>query len=360
MSDAPGRRWPETALGLALAALPFVYLALSVARSWPETSVGFEAAFTGWSYSAVPWVLGAATFALGVGRGRPLHRALGVGLMTVPVWETMWGILDSLVELRQGGFVFRAFTRHELSSLYLYKLLEDLGYLTLGFLVYASDGRLATLLQLGPRTLARKLAQAGLPSGGRSEGSSAMLGLLAFPVLLLSTIVVNLLLSQAEELSQSDESSIYDNMTVFHAVMISLAAAFTEELVYRGVLMVGLWRALPGSWPGMLRMGLAVLLQAVVFGFAHGGYGTWSHIIIAGLFGLVSGVVAWRFGLWAALVLHFLVDLVAFGADASSNVPWLWPAIVWAFLANCALTLGAAALWALRKIEARRAAPPVA
>ena len=349
MGDAPRRRWPLLVLGAALGALPLVHLAISVGRSWPEVAVGFEAAFTAWSYSAMPWLLSAATLALGLGMRKPFHRSLGVGLMAVPVWETAWGILDSLVELQQGGFVFRAFTRHELSSLYLYKLVEDLGYLGLGFLVYNSQGRLGGLLGQGPRAIARGLAEAGLPSGRRGEGSSALLGLLAFPVLLVSTLVVNGLLSRVDDLSQSDESSIYDNMTLFHALTISLAAAFTEELVYRGVIMVGLSRRMP--------MAVAVLLQAVVFGFAHGGYGTWSHIIIAGLFGLVSGVVAWRFGLWAALVLHLLVDLFAFGADASSNVPWLWQAIVWAFLANCALTLGAVALWAVRKVEARTVPP---
>jgi membrane protease YdiL (CAAX protease family) len=113
--------------------------------------------------------------------------------------------------------------------------------------------------------------------------------------------------------------------------------------------MVGLSRRMP--------MPVAVLLQAVVFGFAHGGYGTWSHVIIAGLFGLVSGTVAWRFGIWAALALHFLVDLFAFGADASSNVPWLWQAIVWGFLANCALTFGYTAWRVVQRLEARKAPP---
>ena len=347
MSDPPHRRWPELLLGTALGVLPVAYLAVSVGQAWPDAAVGFEAAFTRWSYSAVPWLLGAATLGIGVGLGRPVHRAIGVGLMTVPVWETMWGILDSLVELQQGGFVFRAFTHHELSSLYLYKLVEDLGYLTMGFLVYSSGGRFANLFRQGPRQLARSLADAGLPMGRRSETGSAFLGLLAFPVLLLATVAVNLTLNRVDDLSQSDESSIYDNMTVFHAVMISLAAAFTEELVYRGILMVGLSRRMP--------MPVAVVLQAVVFGFAHGGYGTWSHIIIAGLFGLVSGVVAWRFGLWAALILHLMVDLFAFGADASSNVPWLWQAIVWAFIANCALTIGYAAWRALTWYESRSA-----
>lgn len=394
-----GWPWWARAISWALAAIftavPVVHLVGSTMQG-PGWETGFESAFTGWSYHAVPWLLGLATFAAGLGADRPLHRATGLGLMTVPVWETLWGILDSIVELQQGGFVFRAFTEHELSSLYLYKFVEDIGYLALGFLIYASDAKPATrrwsalflgaLLLLGtitavsllvlrsyervlpavaflavlaalplvahqtPRTLARRLSEVGLSMGRRAEGPSALLGLVLFPVLLVSTVAVNVFLNGFDQLSQSDESSIFDNMTVFHAVMVSLAAAFTEELVYRGVVMVGLSRRMP--------MLSAIVLQAVFFGFAHSGYGTWIHIILPTLFGLVAGLVAWRFGIWAAIVLHVMVDLFAFGADASSNVPWLWQAIVWGFLANCVLTLTFAALWVVRRIEGQRVPPP--
>jgi membrane protease YdiL (CAAX protease family) len=307
------------------------------------------AAFPAWSFYAVPWLLAAGTAAAARALGQRGLQAAGIGTMTVPLWESAWGILSSIEPLVQGGFTFRPFTRHELSSLYLYKLVEDLGYLTLGFLLYASGGGLRSVLRQTPRGLARKLAAAGLPTGGRGEGRSAFLGLLAFPVLLVVTLAVNSVLNGVQELRQSDESSIYDNMTLFHAVVISLAAGFGEELVYRGLLQAGLSRRMP--------VAAAVAVQALVFGFAHSGYGTWVHVILPTLFGLVAGLVAWRFGLWAAIVLHVLVDLVAFGADASGNVPWLWQAIVWAFLANCALTLACAAWWALRKIEARRTPP---
>lgn len=307
------------------------------------------AAFPRWSFYAVPWVL-----ALGVALaarilGTRTLRALGIGLMTVPLWETFWGILSSIEPLVQGGFTFRAFTRHELSSLYLNKFLEDLGYLTSGFLLYASDGTWRSVFRHTPRSLARRLVQAGLPMGRRSEGRSALFGLLLFPVLLIVTIVVNLVLNGVQQLQQSDESSIYDNMTLYHALAISLAAGFAEELAYRGLLQTGLSRRMP--------MPVAVLLQAVVFGFAHSGYGTWVHVILPTLFGLVAGLVAWRLGLWAAIVLHVLVDVIAFGADASGNVPWLWQAILWAFLANCGLTLAYAAWWLLRKVEARNTRP---
>lgn len=308
------------------------------------------ALFPFWSFYAFPWLLGVGTAVSARIMGQRSMQAAGIGLMTVPLWETLWGILDSLGPLVQGGFTLQAFTRHQLSSLYLYKLVEDLGYLSLGFLLYASHD-LRSILRQTPRILAAKLAAAGLPMGRknrgpRSEGASVFLGLLAFPILLLSTLVINLFLSGVQELNQSNEASVFDNMTLYHAVLISLAAGFGEELVYRALLMGILAKRMP--------MVAALIVQALVFGFAHSGYGTWSHVILPTLFGLVAGLVAWRFGIWAAIVLHVMVNLFAFGADASSNVPWLWQAIVWAFVANCGLTLSFAALWVVRRIDARK------
>ena len=351
MSPAP-RQPVGIVFAAGLAALPLLLLASSTVQALPDWRVGFEASFTRWSYYAVPWVLGIAMLAYGVGRGHPVHRALGIGLMTVPVWETVWGILDSVVELLQGGFTFRPFTRHELSSLYSNKLLEDLGYLVAGFLLYASDG-VRDVFRQTPRRLAKALVAAGFPVGivgrPRPEGRSLFSGLLVFPVLLLVTVAVNWYLGRVESLNQSDESSIFDNMTLLHAVLISLAAGFGEELVYRGVLMVGLSRRMP--------MLVAIVVQAIVFGLAHGGYGTWSHVLLPALFGLVAGLIAWTFGIWAAITLHVLVDLFAFGADASSNVPELGPIIVYVFIANCALTFAWSVLWAVKRFEARRAPP---
>jgi membrane protease YdiL (CAAX protease family) len=352
MSASAWRRPALLGLAGVLALLPLAYLVLKVAQGPSDWRVGFEAAFTGWSYYAVPWVAGAAMLTYSMARGSPGHRALGIGLMTVPVWETVWGILDSVVELLQGGFTFRPFTRHELSSLYSNKLLEDLGYVGSGFLLYASDG-FGDVLRQTPRRLAKKLVAVGFAVGmvgrPRSEGRSLLAGLLVFQVLLLATIAVNWYLGRVESLNQSDESSIFDNMTVLHAVLISLAAGFGEELVYRGVLLVGLSRRMP--------MLVAIVVQAVVFGLAHGGYGTWSHVLLPALFGLVAGLIAWAFGIWAAITLHVMVDLFAFGADASSNVPELGPLIVYAFIANCALTFAWSVLWAVKRFEARRAPP---
>src|ERR1041385_7885978 len=90
-----------------------------------------------WTFYAVPWMLGLGVAAGSRAGGRGWMQAAGAGLMTVPVWDTAWGILDSVCPLVQGGFVLRAYTRHELSGLYESKFLSDLGYVTAGFLLYS-------------------------------------------------------------------------------------------------------------------------------------------------------------------------------------------------------------------------------
>jgi hypothetical protein len=98
-------------------------------------------------------------------------------------------------------------------------------------------------------------------------------------------------------------------------------------------------------------------VQAVLFGFAHGGYGTWSHVITPYLFGLVAGAAAWTFGIWAGITLHVLVDLFAFGGDVAVHQPWALPALSTFLLANAILTLAWSLRWAVRWMGRARAPP---
>lgn len=296
-----------------------------------------------WAFYAVPWALALLVAVLGARRIGPL-RGLGLGLMTVPVWETLLGIIDSFGPLLQGGLVLRAYSTYQLSGLYSYKLVSDLGYLGAGFLLFAGGPK---FLAETPRTLARKLVALGFPMGGRSEGHAAFIGLLGFPLLLLGTVGVNLLTQGLDVLRQSDESSVFANMTLYHAVLISLAAAFGEELLYRGLVQTALARRMP--------ILLAIAVQAVFFGFAHSGYATWIHVLLPTLFGVVAGVAAWRFGIWSAIVLHLVVDLYAFFAEAAANQPWLWTVLNIAFLANILLSAAWGIAWLVKRFQGRPA-----
>jgi membrane protease YdiL (CAAX protease family) len=337
------------ALAVAFVAVPVVQLAVATSAG------GFQSSFQRWTYYAVPWALGLAVASGSAARGRPLHQALGLGLLSVPVWDALWGILSSFVPLVQGGFVLRPYSRYQLSGLYSYKFLADLGYVAAGFLLYASP-RVGAVLSQGPRALARRLALSGLPmgrlGGGLPEGRSVVVGLALFPLLLIVTLVANWLVSGVQQLNQSDETSLFANMTPYHALLISLAAGFGEELTYRGVLQGWLSRRLP--------VGLALVVQALVFGLAHSGYGTWSHVILPLLFGLVAGAVAWAFGVWASITLHVLVDVYAFGVESTRGFPWVEGVLDLALFANLVLTLVAAAYaagWLWTAAQARRIAP---
>lgn len=295
-----------------------------------------------WGFYAIPWAVGVLVAILAWSLRRRLGpvRALGIGVMSVPVTDTLLGIIESFGPLLQGGIVLASYSTYHLSSLYTYKILNDLGYLGVGFLLYAGGAR---WWRETPQTLARKLAGAGLPMGGRGEAASAFVGLLGFPLLLLGTVGINVLTAGLESLRQSDESSVFANMTVYHAVLISAAAAFGEELLYRGLIQSTLARRLP--------MAAAIAIQAVVFGFAHAGYATWIHVLLPTLFGLVAGFAAWRFGIWASIVLHFVVDVFAFTAEDAARHPAMWTVLNVLFVANLALTLGWGIAWLVRRMQ---------
>lgn len=294
-----------------------------------------------WDFRLLAWTGGIAAmlWARGFAKSR-WPQAVGIGLMSVPVWEALWGILDSISVLIDPNSVLLPYSRYQLSGLYASKILADLGYLGAGFLLYCADswrdvGRLRII------DIARRLRNAGLPLGRRTESASAYDGLLLFPGLLFASYAINVFLNGLQSLESGDESQVFIRMTIFHAVLISLAAAFGEELVYRGFLQTVLARRLP--------MLAAIVLQAIFFGFAHSGYGTWTHVIVPAMFGLIAGLVAWRFGIWAAIVLHLLVDLFAFGAETGSNHPWIFGVLAVFLLANMALDI----VWAVRKIWQR-------
>jgi membrane protease YdiL (CAAX protease family) len=87
-------------------------------------------------------------------------------------------------------------------------------------------------------------------------------------------------------------------------VCLSLAAGIGEELVFRGYLQRQL-SALTG------RVGLAIVLQAVVFGLGHVYEGQAAVMRIV-LIGLIFGIVAaWRGNIRACIVAHVTIDVLA-------------------------------------------------
>ncbi|MGB0653651.1 MAG: lysostaphin resistance A-like protein [Thermoplasmatota archaeon] len=280
-----------------------------------------------------------AVAAIAIGR-RSARWALGAALVSVPIWSTFWGIIDSIEVLTDPNSVLRPYSQRVLSRVSFFKILGDVGYIGAGFLLMAAPSWRGVLRQRLD-DLAAAARRMGLPMGGRSEGASIRFGLLIFPWFLIGAALVNFVLFSAPALNNGDELSVWNNMTVYHVLFLALAAGFGEELLYRGVLQPWLGRWMP--------VGAAIAVQAVFFGFAHGGYGTWAHVLSPLLFGVLTGILAHRWGLWSAIVLHVGVDIVAFAAYAAPDAPWFAWLLGVAFLANVAWSLTVGARWAIRR-----------
>lgn len=296
---------------------------------------------------AFTWAAAAATgIAYGIATRNP-RKAAGLALMTVPLWIPFWGFINSIPALLDGGSVLAARSTYRLSTSYIRGILIDVGYIGTGFLLWAA-----------PRTVPALAAKARLAGFQvwRSESRDAFAGALMFPAFLVGSYAVNwLIYSQAPVLVNGDETSVWDNMTPYHAIMISATAAFTEELVYR-VLLLGIltWTATAAGLQRRPALAIAVVVQALFFGAAHAGYGTWAHVIVPTLFGLFVGVMVYFYGVWSAIVVHFLIDIYALGIYAIPAYP-AWGTFLTVLLSlNTAVSVLWATHWLLRR---RRTAP---
>jgi membrane protease YdiL (CAAX protease family) len=275
--------------------------------------------------------------------GRSRWRSAGLGLMTVPLWLTLIGILESIAPLVQGGTVLGAASTFDLSNQAISAILRNIGYLGAGFLLWATEGdwRRADL-----RPLARELGQ--MVPTWRTEGRSAAVGAALIPLLALGNHIVFLLTRNLPQINNGDDSQYFTNMTLYHAVLLGAAAALGEELLFRGLLQGLLVWGMRGL--GRWGVALAVLLQAIVFGFAHAGYGNFAHVLFPALFGLLAGALALRFGLWSAIALHFLADFYLFGLEAGSRSAWVLNLVNGIAFANLVLAILLAVQWVRRRL----------
>lgn len=86
--------------------------------------------------------------------------------------------------------------------------------------------------------------------------------------------------------------------------VVATSVGFCEEVVYRGYLQTQL-TAFTGSWLA------AVLIQAALFGVAHGEQGLDAALRIA-LYGVLFGLLArWQRSLWPGIVGHAWTDLAS-------------------------------------------------
>ncbi|MHB8632406.1 MAG: CPBP family intramembrane glutamic endopeptidase [Thermoplasmatota archaeon] len=295
---------------------------------------------TAFEYYAGSWILAflvaGAIYVLGSSRGRA-WRGVGGGLMSVPAWRLLVVTAPDMVRTfcAQGnlnlvippGQTVPAETFHALSSQVISEILPQLGYVCVGAFAWLEGVRPGWWRRPRVEAMAHDLAP--LVPMGKGEARSLRNGFLLFPLLAVANLVL-LWATDNPSIHTGNDSAVFSQVTLYHVVLLSLAAGFAEEIVFRGVMqqslkrgMAFLWnrvrppraasapgrghRALRGVW-----LSAAILLQAIPFAYAHAGYANLQHLLFAFLFAVVAGVVVETFGMWTAIVLHTLVDAYAF------------------------------------------------
>lgn len=96
-------------------------------------------------------------------------------------------------------------------------------------------------------------------------------------------------------------------------VIVWTAAAFGEEMFFRGYLVTRLQQLFPESWYGRV---LAVAIPALIFGYGHFYYQGWRGAIVTAGIGLAFGTMflLFRRNLWPLILLHGTIDTLTFTA----------------------------------------------
>ncbi|MFJ5998024.1 lysostaphin resistance A-like protein [Streptomyces sp. NPDC092370] len=184
--------------------------------------------------------------------------------------------------------------------------------------------------------------------------------LAALPPILLLMVTAFLLPGDSGESGESDTWVGWRSFLVALAVLAALVPlqAAAEEYVFRGWLTQAVGAFVRSPW-------LAVLPQAVLFAAAHGWGTRWGFLGLL-VNGLVAGLLTIRTGgLEAAIALHVLNNLLAFGASAAvvgglssdetaADAPW---SLALAAVATD-LLYAAIVLWLARRRGPRRLTPP--
>ncbi len=91
------------------------------------------------------------------------------------------------------------------------------------------------------------------------------------------------------------------------------AAAFGEEMFFRGYLVTRLQLVFSGGWLGSI---FAIVLSALIFGYGHFYYQGWRGAVVTCGIGLAFGTMFLLFkrNLWPLVLLHGIIDTLTFTA----------------------------------------------
>ncbi|MHB8586811.1 MAG: CPBP family intramembrane glutamic endopeptidase [Thermoplasmatota archaeon] len=125
-------------------------------------------------------------------------------------------------------------------------------------------------------------------------------------------------------LENGDETRAFLAMTPVLIIVVSVAAALSEEFLYRGLLLSLFARFFSPYTTRRTALIIAAFAQALAFGFAHAGYGTWAHILGPLVFGLAMAWVTLQLGIVPAMILHASIDIVSFSLDIATINQEAW------------------------------------
>lgn len=265
-------------------------------------------------------------------------RCVGLALLLTPFVRMGLGIYLSIDAL----FVFEVLTPVSREALWMGVQGRVVNYLVVPAVGLLLMHRAVPFF--GPAAPRDALAPHGL-APRRSWSRDALRGLALFFAIAIAfagALLVNSLVPA--QAAGGDESQYWRNITIPLIVLTSIAAAVTEEFLFRGVLLRALCRVMPW-WP-------AAVVQAALFGLIHAGYGTWTHVAGPAIFGFGMAWVARVLGVVPAAFLHAEVNVLFFAYDvapdyvAANGLPGA------AALAALVLALAASSAWALWRTHA--------
>lgn len=229
--------------------------------------------------------------------GLALRQRLGIVLLATPLIGLVFFGIASIPLLFQGvtpaPMTPGEITQKALLHATLYLLIPLVGL----------------LLVQGPRRAVRlaadRLTNAPLSSAslGRTFSWTA-----AFTGLLLLSVTAGWTLAEksgAGLLTAGGAQVLFSQITPGIALLLAAFAAIAEETLFRGVLQETLAER--------VNLTAAIVTQALLFGLIHAGYGSLGHVIGAGLFGLLMGILVTRRGLLSAILVHFFVNVAILG-----------------------------------------------
>lgn len=134
-------------------------------------------------------------------------------------------------------------------------------------------------------------------------------------LLLLSIVIIMIPIRLAIHYSGLEQVS--DKLVQMSALMkgskplvlfVVFTAGITEELIFRGYIQPRLEALFNNPYP-------AILINSVLFGLLHHGYGTLVNVIGPVVIGLMFSLYYWKFrNIKVLIICHILIDLIALNA----------------------------------------------